>query len=349
MALQEVTSAFIRRLRSSPRPACPAWTPSCRPYASAVEPETHELEVSSHESTAAEAALEKVSQYDPSKHPSRRSKNLPPSRYQFRPPRYYRGPLHPHQPPKESDIASREFFAGPFSLPRLEQTYQTTFAPDLMTLFYQHFPPGYEAPKKGERLRQWVGDSPYFKNRPLRGPRGGDVLLPLRKPITHKNIPKLEGVTVHTMVKGAIEDSAHIHVAGMILQAITSIRATTHATKKSVAGFGFRQGQYLSATCELRGENMYHFLSKLIDVVLPKIKDWRGVKGTSGDSAGNIAFGLQGDQVALFPEVEVNYDSYPPKMIPGMHIIIKTSAKTDYDARMLLQSIGIPFYGKMVD
>lgn len=135
------------------------------------------------------------------------------------------------------------------------------------------------------------------------------MLRLLRKPITFRNIPKLEKVTVHTMVNGAIEDSSHLHVAGMVVQAITNVRVTAHKTRKSVAGFGIRQGQHLSVTAELKGEDMYHFLSKCIDVVMPKIKDWRGVKGSSGDSSGNIGFGFTPEDVALFPEVEVNYDA----------------------------------------
>lgn len=177
-----------------------------------------------------------------------------------------------------------------------------------MTMAYVHHPPGYRAPTKTARLREWVGDNPYFKNRPVRGPRGGDVLKLLRKPITFRNVPKLEKITVHSFVKGAIEDSSHLHVAGMVLQAITSVRATAHQTSKSVAGFGVRQGQWLSVTCELRGETMHHFLSKVVDVVLPKIKDWRGVKGSTGDSSGNLAFGFRPEETSLFPEIEVNYD-----------------------------------------
>lgn len=69
-------------------------------------------------------------------------------------------------------------------------------------------------------------------------------------------------------------------------------------------------------TVDLKGEDMYHFLGKLITVVLPRIKDWRGVRATTGDSSGNLSFGLEPDTVALFPEIEVNYDAYPPKMIP---------------------------------
>ena len=234
-------------------------------------------------------------------------------RFAYRSPRYYRGPLHPHQPPRPSDPASREFYPGPFSLPRLEQTYHDTVAPDLMTLAYMHHPPGFEPAPKGQRLRKWEGDNPYFKNRPLRGPRGGDVLRLLRKPITFRNVPQLERVTVHSMVKAVLTDgSAPLHVAGMAIQAITNVRATAHAAKKSVAGFGVRAGQHLSVTCDLRGENMYHFLSKVVDVVLPRIKDWQGVKGSTGDNSGNLAFGLTGEEVALFPEISVNYDMYVP-------------------------------------
>jgi len=177
-----------------------------------------------------------------------------------------------------------------------------------MVLAYAHLPPGQAAFKKGERLRRWEGDSPYFKNRPLRGPRGGDTLRLLRKPVTFRNVPQLQRVTVHTMSSDAINSGAALHVSGMVLQAITNVRAEAHEVKKSVAGFGVRAGMYLSLTCELKGEDMYHFLSKLVDVVMPKMKDWPGVKGSSGDFSGNIALGLKAEEVALFPEVEVNYD-----------------------------------------
>ncbi|KAI5364855.1 Putative ribosomal protein L5 [Septoria linicola] len=352
MALQEVTASVLRRVRLSERRVNSAWTAQCQRYASSqggVSQEVNELEATDFQSTPADAADKRLSEYSPLERSRRRRAQLPASRYQFRPPKYFRGALHPHQPPKGSDPASREYIPGPFSLPRLEQTYHDTFKSDLMTLAYTHFPPGTEPHKKGARLREWTGDSPYFKNRPLRGPRGGDVLKLLRKPITFRNVPQLERVTVHTMVKQAAEDSAHLHVAGMVLQAITNVRATAHEIRASVAGFGIRQGQHLSVTCELRGEDMYHFMSKVVDVVMPKIKDWPGVKGSSGDSSGNLAFGLESEQVALFPEIEVNYDAYPPKMIPGLHVVVHTSATNDRDARMLLSSVGIPFYGKLIN
>ncbi|KAK3107995.1 54S ribosomal protein L7, mitochondrial [Teratosphaeriaceae sp. CCFEE 6253] len=151
------------------------------------------------------------------------------------------------------------------------------------------------------------------------------------------------------MVKQAADNSSWLHVASMALQAITGVRAEAHAVQHSVAGFGIRAGQHLSLTCELQGEAMYHFLSKLVDVVMPKIKDWPGVKGSSGDNSGNLALGLKAEEVSLFPEIEVNYDMYPPKMIPGCHIMIHTTATTDQDARLLLTQVGIPFYGKLIN
>jgi large subunit ribosomal protein L5 len=239
-----------------------------------------------------------------------KKKPLPPSRYQYRPPKFYRGPLHPHQPPPVSDPASRLFQPGPFSLPRLEQTFQSTIASDILALTYQHHPPGYRAPVKEQRLREWAGDSPYFKNRPLRSPRGrGDHLRLLTPPRNFRNVPGITKVVIHSMVPEAMENSAHLHVAGMVVQAITNVRVQTHKAKHNVVQWNLREGKYISVTAEVEREDAFHFLAKLVDVVLPKIKEWRGVPASSGDGSGNITFGLTEAQVALFPEVEVNYDS----------------------------------------
>ncbi|KAH8633802.1 hypothetical protein IG631_12437 [Alternaria alternata] len=151
------------------------------------------------------------------------------------------------------------------------------------------------------------------------------------------------------MVPEAQENSGNLHVAGMILQAISNVRATSHKAKHNVVGWGLRAGRYVSVTAKMEREDAEHFLAKLIDVVLPRIKEWKGVPGSSGDGHGNMSFGLTPDQLALFPEIEVNYDAYPPKMIPGCHITIQTDATNNKDARLLLQAIGIPFYGKLND
>ena len=80
---------------------------------------------------------------------------------------------------------------------------------------------------------------------------------------------------------------------------------------------------------------------------MPRIKDWKGVSGTSGDSIGNISFGMTPEQVALYPEIEFNYGHYPPEMIPGLHITIQTTALTDKEGRLLLMAMGIPFHGEL--
>lgn len=138
------------------------------------------------------------------------------------------------------------------------------------------------------------------------------MLRLLRKPITFRNVPMIEGITVHTYVKAVVkEGSAPLHVAGMILQAITNVRVETHKSRTTVPSFGIVKGKdSIAATANLKGEDMYHFLGKLVNVVLPRIKDWRGVQATTGDGSGNLSFGLEPEIVGAFPEIEINYDSY---------------------------------------
>lgn len=115
---------------------------------------------------------------------------------------------------------------------------------------------------------------------------------------------------MHSYVKQAPKaGSGPLHVAGMAVQAMTNVRVTTHKSRTNVQQWGLMKGrQYVAVTAELSGEDMYHFVGKVVDVVMPKIKDWKGIKGSSGDSSGNISFGLEPSVVALFPEIEVNYD-----------------------------------------
>jgi large subunit ribosomal protein L5 len=199
---------------------------------------------------------------------------------------------------------------GPFSSPRVEHAYHNIIAPDILTLCYQHNPPGYRPPPKAPRLRGWDDSSPYHANRQLRGPRGGDVLRLLRKPITFRNVPMIEKITVHTFVKQVLQHgSGPLHVAGMVLQAITNVRVRTFKSRTGVSAWGLLPGKSIAATATLKGEDMYHFLGKVVNVVLPRIKDWPGVAATSGDGSGNLSFGLGVDVVGAFPEVEINFDS----------------------------------------
>ncbi|KAL1968986.1 hypothetical protein VTN77DRAFT_820 [Rasamsonia byssochlamydoides] len=355
MAVREPTRYLARALPRALVPSrSPLW-PSLRRNASdqatsGSSPDPLD-ELESASSLGASVPEEVVKSYDPIARARSRKTQLPRSRYQYRSPKYDRGPLHPHRPPPPSDPHSRLFVPGPFTLPRVQQTYDSTIAQDILTLCYVHRPPGFEEPPRPPRLRPWDGSSPYHKNRPLRGPRGGDVLRLLRKPITFRNIPKLERITIHSYVKQAATEGSHwLHVAGMAVQAISNVRVQTFKSKSSVAPWGIAPGRdTVAVKAELRGEDMLHFVGKLVDVVMPKIKEWKGIKGSSGDSSGNITFGLDPEAVAMFPEIEVNYDMYPSGMIPGCHITLHTSATTDKDARLLLSALGIPFYGKFVN
>jgi large subunit ribosomal protein L5 len=191
---------------------------------------------------------------------------------------------------------------------RMQETWENTIAPDFMTLTYHHFPPGYEPPQRSARLREWDDSSPYYKNRPLRKPRGGIALSMTRKPITFRNVPKVTGVTVHSHIKEVFTDRNYLGVGGMAIQAITNVKCSTHKSKITVQNWGASKGKTVSVTAHLKNQDAYDFLSKTVELVFPRIKEWKGVKGSAGDSAGNITFGFGPEHVALYPEIEVNYD-----------------------------------------
>lgn len=134
------------------------------------------------------------------------------------------------------------------------------------------------------------------------------MLRYVEKDISFRHIPKVEAVTVHSMVKGAIEDSSHLHVAGMVLQSITGVRPRVHRATHSVAQFGIRERMPISLTCHMRGNSALEFVDKCINIVFPRLKEWEGIKGSTGDSSGNLTFGFGSEGTILFPEVEVNYD-----------------------------------------
>ncbi|KAI0810627.1 ribosomal protein L5, partial [Xylaria sp. FL0064] len=310
-------------------------------------PVVHDIELDSGLATPI-VTREGTQIIDPRKRASRRNYELPHERYRYHAPKYYRGPLHPVQPPPSSDPIARDFAPGPFNLPRLKQTYQSTIASDIMTMMYQHTPPG--TPDKPERirLREWDDSSPYMKNRPKRGPRGADVLFPLEKPIDWRNIPEIRAVHIAMYMPEARKNPDHIIVGRAVLQSIAGVRPTVTMNKSSVAQWGIVKGVRSGVKCSIYGNQAYEFVDKTINLVFPKIKEWKGIQGTSGDSTGNIGFGLGPQDMQHFPEVEAAYSLYPSKMIPGCRIVLETTAKSDRHARILCKALGIPFYGKLV-
>lgn len=269
-------------------------------------------------------------------------RRLPGNRYQYHPPKYDRGPLHPVQGPARSDPVARNFMPGPFNLPRLKQTYDHTISSDLLTLAYLHKPPGTPKAPERERLRKWVGDSPYFENRPLRGPRGAANLPLLEKEINFNNIPQIHAVHLNCFVPKAIKDYDLLYVARAVLQSISGRVPRVTWIKTGVAQWKTKDGDNSGCKVTIFGDQAIEFVDKLVNLVLPKIKDWPGLKA-GFDGSGNLSLGFSPTEMALFPEIESSFDMYPQKTIPGCHFVLETTATSDRQAQLLLRALGVPF------
>ncbi|WQF79762.1 Putative large ribosomal subunit protein uL5 [Colletotrichum destructivum] len=290
-----------------------------------------------------------VQAFNTAKRTSERPQQLPGNRYQYHPPKFDRGPLHPIQSPPSTDPTARDFVPGPFNIPRLRQTYDAAVASDLLTLTYLHKPPGTPEREVRERLRAWDDSSPYNKNRPLRGPRGGSKLDVLEKNIDWRRIPEIKAVSLHAFMPASAKVPGMLQVARSVIQSISGNCPEVTKTKNNVVQWKIREGDKSGVKTTMYGYQAHEFLDKLINIVLPKIKDWPGVNASTGDGNGGLAFGLKADDLAWFPELQINYDMYPAKLLPGCHIFIQTTATSNRQARLLLQSLGLPFYGKFKD
>lgn len=200
-------------------------------------------------------------------------------RYRYHPPKYYRGPLHPVQPPPSSDPVARDFQPGPFNNPRLKQTIHSTIASDILTLAYQHKPPNTPDSPERIRYRSWGDGTPYMENRPKRGPRGSNVLYPLEEDINYNNIPDIKAVHVVMYQPRARKNPDHLTVAKSILQNITGVRPSSTRNKESISQWQIVKGDRTGVKCTVKGNLAYEFIDKVIHLVFPKIKEWQGIKG----------------------------------------------------------------------
>ncbi len=156
----------------------------------------------------------------------------------------------------------------------------------------------------------------------------------------YKNImqvPKLEKIIVNVGVGEALQNPKALDGAVNDLKVITGQKPIITKAKKSIAGFKLREGMPIGCKVTLRGERMYDFLNRLINIVLPRVRDFRGVSPQAFDGRGNYSLGIK--EQTIFPEIE--YDKIDK--IRGLEVIIVTSAKTDEEARELLKSMGMPF------
>ena len=168
-----------------------------------------------------------------------------------------------------------------------------------------------------------------------------DVVVPkLMKELEIKNImecPKLEKIIVNMGVGEATQNSKLIDAAMADLTIITGQKPLLRKAKKSEAGFKLREGMPIGAKVTLRKERMYDFLDRLVNVVLPRVRDFEGVPSNSFDGRGNYSVGLR-DQL-VFPEID--FDKV--EKLLGMSITMVSSAKTDEEGRALLKAFGMPF------
>jgi large subunit ribosomal protein L5 len=152
-------------------------------------------------------------------------------------------------------------------------------------------------------------------------------------------VPKLKKIVVNMGVGEATQNIKVLDVAGEELGRITGQKAAVKRAKKSIAAFKLRQGMPIAAMVTLRGDRMYEFLDRLVNVALPRVRDFRGVPTGAFDGRGNYTLGLK-DQL-IFPEV----DYAKVDKTRGMNVTFVTSATTDEESKLLLQYMGMPFRG----
>jgi len=168
----------------------------------------------------------------------------------------------------------------------------------------------------------------------------GKVRAALKEEFSYKNdmmIPRLDKIVLNMGVGEAVADSKKIRSAEADLSAIAGQKVIVTKAKNSIAGFKVREGMPLGVKVTLRGNRMYEFLDRLVNVAMPRVRDFRGVPSKSFDGRGNYAMGLK--EHIVFPEI--NFDKVDQMW--GMDIVICTTAKTDAEAKSLLKHFNMPF------
>ncbi len=150
-------------------------------------------------------------------------------------------------------------------------------------------------------------------------------------------VPKIQKIVINTCLKEALQDHKLLETAAEEIATIAGQRPVLTRSKKSIANFKLRAGVTIGACITLRGRNMYEFLNRLVNVALPRVRDFKGVSPKSFDGRGNYTLGLT-EQI-IFPEI--NFDKVTK--VNGMNITFVTTATTDEEGKTLLQLMGMPF------
>ena len=167
-----------------------------------------------------------------------------------------------------------------------------------------------------------------------------EIVDAMVKKFGYKNVmevPKLDKIVINMGVGEAKENAKVLESAVSDMETITGQKAVITKAKHSIANFKIREGQSIGCKTTLRGDKMYEFLDRLVNLALPRVRDFRGVSANSFDGRGNYALGIK-EQI-IFPEIE--YDKVDK--VRGMDVIVVTTAKTDEEARELLRLFNMPF------
>ena len=174
----------------------------------------------------------------------------------------------------------------------------------------------------------------------LKDKYNNEVVPALLKKFGYKNVnevPKIEKIVLNMGLGDVKDNSKSFNIAVDELAAISGQKPVITKAKKSIAVFKVREGQEIGCKVTLRGARMYEFLSKLVNIALPRVRDFRGVSAKAFDGRGNYTLGIK--EQLIFPEI--NYDKVVK--VRGMDIVIVTTAKTDEEGRELLKLFGMPF------
>jgi len=191
-----------------------------------------------------------------------------------------------------------------------------------------------EKEKEGKKEREKEKYVPRLKEK-----YNKEVIPSMVKGFSYKNVmqvPRLEKIVLNVGLGEAIQNIKLLDAAQKELSLLTGQRAVVTKAKKSIAGFKLRKGMPIGCKVTLRGNRMYEFLDRLISLAVPRIRDFKGLSGKSFDGRGNYSLGIK--EQFIFPEIE--YDKV--EMVHGLDITICTTAKTDREAKALLQYLGMP-------
>ncbi len=167
-----------------------------------------------------------------------------------------------------------------------------------------------------------------------------DLSQTLAKELQIKNpmaLPRLTKIVVNMGVKDAVSDKKFVEKMAGALSQVTGQKAKTTTAKKAIAGFKIRQGDVIGLVVTMRGKRMYAFYDRLIKIVLPRIKDFRGVSRKSFDGRGNYTLGFH--EYSTFPEI----DPASVDKLQGMEMVFVTTAKDNKEGMVLLETLGMPF------